>query len=111
MLFAVMAILLLAVPNNVGPRSAFVMLISAWLTWIMLAAEVGNAWWGTKEILPLAAKQAGAKGGTEAQELAVALAHILSSVGLIAAWSLLVAGFWERGTEARVAHLPGGESK
>jgi hydroxylaminobenzene mutase len=111
LLFVVMAVLLHAIPNKVGPRSAFIMLMAVWLTWIMLASEVGNAWWGTKEILPLAAEQAGAEGGTEAQELAVALAHIISSVGLIAAWSLLVAGFWGRATEATVAQLPSGEAK
>jgi len=111
LLFLVMAVLLLAIPNKVGPRSAFIMLLAVWLTWIMLASEVGNAWWGTKEILPLAAEQAGAKGGTEAQELTVALAHILSSVGLIAAWSLLVAGFWGSTNETRVAQLPSGKEK
>ena len=107
MLFALMAVLLLAIPNRVGTRSSFFMLMSAWLTWVMVASEVGNAWWGTKEILPLAAEQAGAKGGTDAQEHAVAWAHILSSVGLILGWSLLVAGFWGNKSEEKSADLRG----
>lgn len=111
MLFAVMAVLLITIPNNVGPRSSFIMLVAAWLTWIMVASEVGNAWWGTKEILPLAAEQAGAKGGTAAQELAVTLAHVLSSVGLIVAWALLVAGFWVKAPEANVGQYLGREGK
>jgi hypothetical protein len=111
MLFTVMALLLLTIPNKVGPRSFSVMLVSAWLTWIMVASEVGNAWWGANEVLPLAADQAGAKGGTAVQELTVTLAHVLSSVGLIVAWVLLVAGFWGKADEARVVQLPGEEAK
>lgn len=94
MLFAIMAVLLLTLPNQVGVRSSTIMRVSVWLAWLMLATEVANAWWGTTRILPLAAQQAGAKGGTAAQELTVALAHVLSSLGLIVAWSLLLAGFW-----------------
>jgi hypothetical protein len=111
MLLSIMAVLLLTVPNKVGPRSSFIMLVSAWLTWIMVASEVGNAWWGTKEILPLAAGQAGAKGGTAVQELAVTLAHVLSSVGLIVAWGLLVAGIWVKAATESAVQCPGGEVK
>jgi len=103
-----MAVLLLTLPSKVGARSLYVMLLSVWLTWIMLASEVANAWWGTTQILPLAAEQARATGGTVAQELAVTLAHIVSSVALIVAWSLLLAGFWRQGADSPSAGSSGG---
>ncbi|WP_295686263.1 hypothetical protein [uncultured Nevskia sp.] len=93
MLFVAMALLLLAVPNNVSARSASVMLVAACLTWIMALTEVANSWWGTSQILPLAAQQAGATGGAVWQELIVKLAHIGAGLALILAWALLVAGF------------------
>lgn len=93
MLFVVMAVLLLALPNNVGSRSAAVMLVAAWLTWIMAFSEIGNSWWGTTQVLPLAAQQAGATGGAMWQELVVKLAHIGAGLALILGWALLVAGF------------------
>jgi (hydroxyamino)benzene mutase len=53
MLLALMAVMLLALPNRVGPRSALVMVLAAWLTWAMALSEVANAWWGTSQMLPL----------------------------------------------------------
>jgi hypothetical protein len=37
--------MLLKLPHNVGPKSAAVMLLAAWLTWLMALSEA--AWWGT----------------------------------------------------------------
>ena len=96
MLFVVMALLLLAVPNNVSLRSASVMLLAAGLTWVMALSEIGNSWWGTNQILPLAAQQAGATGGAMWQELVVKLAHMGAGLTLIVAWALLVAGFLKK---------------
>ncbi len=93
MLFIVMALLLMTLPNNVGPRSATFMLAAVCLTWIMALSEIANAWWGTNQVLPLAAQQAGAGGGAAWQELLVKLAHIVAGLALIVAWALLVAGF------------------
>ncbi len=92
-LYIVVAILLLKLPNRVGRKSIAVMLLSVWLTWAMALSEVGNAWWGTIQMLPIAGHQAGATGGTPWQELIVKLAHILAGLGLIAAWTLLIIGF------------------
>lgn len=92
-LFSVLALLLLTLPNRVGPKSAAVMLLSAWLTWAMAFSEMGNAWWGTTQILPIAAEQAGATGGEPWQELIVKLTHIGAGLGLLVAWTLLVVGF------------------
>jgi len=93
MLLMVLATALLTIPNRVGPKSVFVMQLAAFLTWAMALSEVANSWWGTKQMLPLAASQAGAAGGESWQELIVSLAHLGAGFVLIAAWALLVIGF------------------
>jgi len=60
MLFIVLAISLLALPNRVGLKSIWVMVLAAWLTWTMALSELANAWWGTLQPLSIAARQAGA---------------------------------------------------
>lgn len=92
-LFVVLAVLLLALPHGVGPKSIWMMVLSAWLTWLMALSEVANAWWGTTQTLPIAAAQAAATGGEPWQELVVTLTHVAAGVGLMVAWSLLVLGF------------------
>lgn len=93
MLLIVLAILLLKLPHHVGPKSVWVMILAAWLTWPMALSEAANAWWGTTQMLSIAANQAGATGGHVWQELLVKLTHIAAGLGLIAAWALLIAGF------------------
>lgn len=93
LLIIVLAVLLLTLPHRVGRRSLWVMLMAVALTWAMGLSEVANAWWGTIQMLPIAAAQAGATGGTAWQELVVKLTHIGAGLGLIAAWSLLLIGF------------------
>jgi len=95
-LLIAMAIGLLKVPNNVGPKSAAVMLLAAWLTWPMALSEAANAWWGTTQMLPIAAGQAGAMGGAAWQELVVTLTHAVAGLALVVAWGLLVAGFLKK---------------
>ena len=96
LLFIVLATLLLALPHRVGRLSVRVMLLAAWLTWTMALSEVANAWWGTNQMLPIAAAQAGATGGAPWQELVVKLTHIGAGLSLIVAWLLLVVGFVKR---------------
>lgn len=96
-LFIVLATLLLLLPHRVGPRSIWVMVLAAWLTWAMALSEVANAWWGTTQMLPIAAGQAGAMGGEPWQELVVKLTHIGAGLGLIVAWSLLIVGVLKQG--------------
>lgn len=93
MLFMLMAVLLLTLPHAISARSALVMLIAVCLTWLTVISEIANAWWGTSESLSIAAKEAGAIGGTVWQEQFVKLTHIPAIIGLIVAWILLIAGF------------------
>jgi hydroxylaminobenzene mutase len=92
-LFIVLAAILLTLPHRVGPRSMRVMALAVWLTWAMVLSEVANAWWGTTEMLPIAASQAGATGGEPWQELIVKLTHVAAALGLIVAWTLVLVGF------------------
>jgi len=103
MLFIVLATLLLALPHSVGRKSVWVMVLSVWLAWAMALSEAANTWWGTTQMLPIAASQAGATGGVPWQELVIRLTHIGAALGLIIAWSLLIVGF--------VRHAPGIGSK
>ena len=93
MLFIVLATAMLTLPHRVGIKSAWVMVAAAWLTWAMAISEVANSWWGTTQMLPIAASQAGATGGDSWQEMIVALAHIGAALGLIAGMVLLIIGF------------------
>lgn len=93
LLFVVMATALLALPHRVGTKSIAIMVLAVWVTWAMAFSEVANAWWGTTQMLPIAAAQAGATGGAPWQETLVKLAHVAAGLGLIVAWSLLIIGF------------------
>jgi len=93
LLFLVFGILLLALPHRVGAGAVRVIVVSAWLTWLMALSEVANAWWGANQMLPVAAAQAGAPGAAAWQELAVKLCHIPAALGLILSLVLLIDGF------------------
>lgn len=92
LLFVVLSLVLLKLPHSIGPKSIWVMVISAWLTWLMALSEVANAWWGTNQMLPNAAKQAGATGAAPWQELIIKLTHIPAALGLILSLVLIIVG-------------------
>jgi (hydroxyamino)benzene mutase len=92
MLFVVLATVLLKVPHSTGVKSVRVILISAWLTWLMALSEAVNAWWGTNQMLPIAAKQAGAAGAAAWKEAVVKLCHLPAALGLILSLALLIIG-------------------
>jgi hydroxylaminobenzene mutase len=92
LLFVVLGILLLKLPHRVGGRTVWVMVVSAWLTWLMALSEAANAWWGANQMLPVAARQAGAAGAAPWQELIVKLCHIPAALGLILSLVLLIIG-------------------
>jgi hypothetical protein len=106
MLLIVLAALLLTLPHNVGHKSIVVMVTTAWLTWAMALSEVANAWWGTRQTLPIAAGQAGASGGAGWQETIITVTHMGAGLMLILAWALLIVGFATRSSSAPRAHDP-----
>lgn len=85
LLIILISVLLKTLPHNVGPVSAGVMLLAAWLTWPMALSEAANAWWGTNQMLPIAASQADAAGGEAWQEFIVKATHIAAGLGLVVA--------------------------
>ena len=93
LLFAVLGILPLKLPHSIGGKAVRVMVVSAWLTWLMALSEVANAWWGANQMLPVAAGQAGAAGAAPWQELVVKLCHVPAALGLILSVLLLIIGF------------------
>jgi len=93
LLFVVLSILLLRLPHRVGGKAVWVIVVSAWLTWLMALSEVANSWWGAKQMLPVAAGQAGAAGAALWQEFVVKLCHIPAALGLILSLLLLIIGF------------------
>ncbi len=93
LLFVVLGILLLKLPHSVGDKVVWVIVVSAWLTWLMALSEVANAWWGANQMLPVAAGQAGAAGAVPWQELVVKLCHVPAALGLILSLLLLIIGF------------------
>jgi hypothetical protein len=92
LLFVAVGILVLKLPHSAGAGTIRTILVSAWLTWLMVLSEVANAWWGTNQLLPVAAKQAGAVGGAPWQELVVKLCHVPAALGLILSFVLLIVG-------------------
>ena len=92
LLFVVLGILVLRLPHSAGPGAVRAIVVSAWLTWLMALSEVANAWWGTNQLLPVAAAQAGAAGGAPWQEFVVKLCHLPAAMGLILSFVLLIIG-------------------
>ena len=91
---------------RIAAWAVWVMVLAAWLIWLMALSEVANAWWGTVQVLPIAAGQAGAAGGEPWQEMVVLGTHISAGLVLIAAWGLLMVGFVRGGGAGRVRAPP-----
>jgi hypothetical protein len=92
MMWVLLALVVLKVSHRAGPKSVRVMVVSAWLTWFMALSEAANAWWGANQMLPIAAKQAGAPGAAAWQEAVVKLCHLPAALGLILTVTLLIIG-------------------
>jgi hydroxylaminobenzene mutase len=107
MLFVVLAIVVLKVPHRAGPRSVLVILVSAWLTWLVPLSEAANAWWGANQMLPIAAKQAGAPGAAAWQEAMVKLCHLPAALGLILSVTLLIIGIVKHRAATESPAAPG----
>ena len=93
LLFVVLGVLLLKLPPSIGGKAVWVIVVSAWLTWLMALSEVANSWWGANQMLPVAALQAGAAGAAPWEELVVKLCHVPAALGLILSLLLLIIGF------------------
>ena len=88
------AVLLATSLCTISGRSAKAVIAGHVALWFLSAAEVAAAFWGTNQAIPLAAAEAGAKGGAQWQETLVTLCHIIPAILLIIAWGILVWGVW-----------------
>jgi hydroxylaminobenzene mutase len=79
-----------------GHASRVVLVGTPWLTWPVVLSEMANAWWGTRETLPIAARQAGATGGAQWQEQIVAAAHFVGALVMLAYWVVILGGLFAR---------------
>lgn len=65
---------------------------------ISFPSEVPNAW-GTRNMLPIAAQQAGAPGGSAWQEHTVSAAHIVGVLVLLAYWGTILLALFRKPDE------------
>lgn len=80
-----------------GRASAMILTAGPWLTWPVMLTEMANAWWGTRNMLPIAAAQAGAPGGAGWQEGTVSAAHLIGAVVLLVYWGTILGRLFGRG--------------
>ncbi len=73
-----------------------ILIAGPWLTWPLILTEMANAWWGTHDILPLAAKEAGAPGAASWQELIVTVGHALGVLVMLIYWGAIAAEVFAR---------------
>jgi hypothetical protein len=78
-----------------------------------MLTEMANAWWGARNMLPIAAGQAGAAGAPAWQEGVVTAAHLIGAVVLIVYWGVILGGLFRKpgkGCEATSDQPPAGTS-
>jgi (hydroxyamino)benzene mutase len=103
-MFLVAGLVSLRLPFASGGAAARVLVAGPWLKWPVVLTEMANAWWGTRQMLPIAAGQAGATGAAGWQEGIVTIAHMLGAVVLVVYWGVILVGlFRNRVQEAKQA--------
>jgi hydroxylaminobenzene mutase len=73
-----------------------ILVAAPWMTWLVMLSEMTNGWWGARNMLPIAAAQAGASGAADWQEGIVTAAHLLGAVVLIAYWGVILVGLFRK---------------
>jgi hypothetical protein len=94
-MFLVAGLVILRLPIAGRSVSARILIGGPWLTWPVVLTEMANAWWGTRQMLPIAAGQAGATGGAVWQERLVTVAHAIGALVLLAYWSVILLGLFQ----------------
>src|SRR6516225_9601629 len=93
-MFLVAGLVILRLPIAKSGVSAKILIAGLWLTWPVMLTEMVNAWWGARNMLPIAAGQAGAVGAQSWQETSVTVAHLLGALVLLVYWGVIVAGLF-----------------
>jgi hydroxylaminobenzene mutase len=91
-MFLVAGLVILRLPFAKSGLSAIILVAGPWLTWPVMLTEMVNAWWGARNMLPIAAGQAGAVGAQPWQETSVTVAHLIGALVLIVYWCVILTG-------------------
>jgi hydroxylaminobenzene mutase len=91
-MFLVAVLVILRLPIAKSGVSAKILITGPWLTWPVMLTEMVNAWWGARNMLPIAAGQAGAVGAQSWQETSVTVAHLLGALVLLVYWCVILTG-------------------
>jgi hypothetical protein len=93
---------ILHLPFAKGGVSANILIAGPWLTWPVMLTEMANGWRGARNMLPIAAGQAGAAGAEAWQESTVMVAHLIGALVLIVYWGVIVAGLFRKPVKGEV---------
>ena len=102
-MFLVAGLVILHLPIVKSGVSAKILIAGPWLTWPVMLTEMANGWWGTHQMLPIAAQQAGVTGAEAWQESIVTVAHLIGALVLLAYWGVILVGLFRtpvKGEEA-----------
>ena len=89
-MFLVAGLVILHLGVRAGSLPGKILIAGPWLTWPVMLTEIANAWWGTRNMLPIAAEQAGALGSAAWQEGLVTAAHLIGAAVLIVYWATIL---------------------
>jgi (hydroxyamino)benzene mutase len=95
-MFLVAGLVILHLPIAKSRISEMILVIGPWLTWLVVVSEMANAWWGARNMLPIAAGQAGATGAAAWQETIITLAHLVGALALLAYWGVIFVGLFRK---------------
>lgn len=90
-MFLVAGLLITHLGLGSGGWARRLLVATPWLGWPAMLTEMANAWWGSKDILAIAARQAGAPGALAWQETLVMATHVLGAACLFAYWVTILA--------------------
>jgi hypothetical protein len=102
-MFLVAGLVISHLPIAKGGVAAKILLAAPWLTWPVMLTEMANAWWGARQMLPIAAGQAGATGAEAWQESVVTAAHMLGALVLLVYWGVILVGLFRKPDKGREA--------
>jgi hypothetical protein len=89
-MFLVAGLVISRIGIGAGSFPGRILIAGPWLTWPVMLTEMANAWWGTRQMLPIAAGQASAPGAAAWQEGLVTAAHVIGAVVLILYWATIL---------------------
>jgi len=102
-MYLVAGLVILHLGPGTGSVPRRILIAGPWLTWPVMLTEMANGWWGTRNMLPIAAQQAGAPGAAAWQEGIVTAAHLIGAVVLLVYRGTILGGLF------RKSHVPAGD--